>query len=105
MPRYTIAKKCERFWHWLKQKVYGCKSFTKIEELIQQIRQLIWHFHERRTLSAINFNYDAYADLSSMFNEDCLSSKAKRKYPYKEEVLYTMPYRHILKTNPLLRAS
>ena len=24
----------ERFWLWLKQKVYGCKSFTRIEELI-----------------------------------------------------------------------
>ncbi len=53
----------ERFWHWLKQKVYGCKSFTKTEELIQQIRKLIWHFHEKRTISTINFNYDAYADL------------------------------------------
>lgn len=53
----------ERFWHWLKQKVYGCKSFTKIEELIQQIRKLIWHYHEGRTISKINFNYEAYADL------------------------------------------
>lgn len=51
----------ERFWHWLKQKVYGCKSFTKIEELIQQIRKLIWHFHEGRTISTMSFNYDAYA--------------------------------------------
>ena len=53
----------ERFWHWLKQKVYGCKSFTKMEELIQQVRKLIWHYHEGRTISKINFNYEAYADL------------------------------------------
>lgn len=53
----------ERFWLWLKQKVYGCKSFTRIEELIQQIRKLLWHYHEGRTISTINFNYDAYADL------------------------------------------
>jgi transposase len=53
----------ERFWHWLKQKVYGCKSFTKMEELIQQVRKLIWHYHEGRTISRINFNYEAYADL------------------------------------------
>jgi transposase len=53
----------ERFWHWLKQKVYGCKSFTTMEELLQQVRKLIWHFHEGRTVSKINFNYEAYADL------------------------------------------
>jgi transposase len=53
----------ERFWHWLKQKVYGCKSFTRMDELIQQIRKLIWHYHEGRTISKINFNYEAYADL------------------------------------------
>lgn len=53
----------ERFWQWLKQKVYGCKSFTTMEELLQQIRRLIWHFHEGRTVSKINFNYDAYAGL------------------------------------------
>lgn len=53
----------ERFWHWLKQTVYGCKSFTTMEELLQQVRKLIWHYHEGRTVSKINFNYDAYADL------------------------------------------
>jgi transposase len=53
----------ERFWHWLKQKVYGCKSFTKMEDLTQQIRKLIWHYHEGRIISPINFNYNAYATL------------------------------------------
>lgn len=53
----------ERFWLWLKQTVYGCKSFTKIDELIQQVRRLIWHFHEGKTISTIHFNYEAYAAL------------------------------------------
>ena len=53
----------ERFWLWLKQKVYGSKSFNKIEELIQQARKLIWHYHEGKTISKINFNYEAYANL------------------------------------------
>lgn len=53
----------ERFWLWLKQNVYGCKSFTKMEALIQRIRKLIWHYHEGRTVSTINFNYEAYATL------------------------------------------
>ncbi len=53
----------ERFWQWLKLKIYGCKSFTKMEELIQQIRKLIWHYHEKNTISTIKFNYKAYGDL------------------------------------------
>ena len=53
----------ERFWHWLKHKVYGCKSFTRMGQLIQQIRKLIWHYHEGRLVSKVNFNYDAYARL------------------------------------------
>ena len=53
----------ERFWHWLKQKIYGCKSFSKMEDLIQQIRKLIWHYHENRIISNINFNFQAYNDL------------------------------------------
>ena len=53
----------ERFWHWLKQKIYGCKSFSKMEDLIQQVRKLIWHYHENKTVSKINFNFRAYDDL------------------------------------------
>lgn len=53
----------ERFWLWLKQTVYGCKSFVKIDDLIQQIRRLIWHFHEGKTISTIHFNYEDYANL------------------------------------------
>ncbi len=53
----------ERFWQWLKQKVYGSKSFIRIEDLIEQLRKLIWHYHEGNTISKINFNYEAYARL------------------------------------------
>ena len=53
----------ERFWLWLKQKVYGSKSFNKIEELIQQVCKLIWHYHEGKTISKINFYYEALANL------------------------------------------
>jgi transposase len=42
LPAYSPEyNPIERFWHWLKQKVYGCRSFRKIEELVQKIRKLI----------------------------------------------------------------
>ncbi|HAU3583342.1 transposase IS630 family transporter [Legionella santicrucis] len=64
LPAYSPEyNPIERFWQWLKQRVYGCKSFSTMEELLQKIRKLVWHFHEGRTVSTINFNYDAYADL------------------------------------------
>ena len=59
-PEYNPV---ERFWHWLKRKVYGCKPFTKIEMLIQQIRKLIWHYHEDKLVSQIKFNFRPYQDL------------------------------------------
>jgi transposase len=53
----------ERFWLWLKHKVYGCKSFAKMEDLVQQIRKLVWHFHEQRLVLKPIFNFHTYADL------------------------------------------
>ena len=53
----------ERFWQWLKYKVYGCKSFEKITDLIQQIPKLVWRFHEHGIVSKPSFNFQAYADL------------------------------------------
>jgi len=53
----------ERFWHWLKSKVYGCKSFSKMEDLIQKVRKLIWHYHEDRLVAPIKPDYKPYADL------------------------------------------
>ncbi len=56
-------KKSHPFWQWLKQKVYGSKSFIRMEDLIEQLRKLIWHYHEGNTILKINFNYEAYARL------------------------------------------
>ena len=53
----------ERFWHWLKRKVYGCKSFQTIEEVIATIRKLIWHYNEGRLITTIRFNFSAYAQI------------------------------------------
>ena len=36
----------ERFWQWLKAKVYGATAFDTIEDVLRKIRQLIWHSNE-----------------------------------------------------------
>lgn len=53
----------ERFWLWLKNKVYGCKSFATTDALIGKLRKLIWHYHEDNLVSKINFNYEPYKEL------------------------------------------
>ena len=53
----------ERFWHWLKRKVYGCKSYKTMDEVISKIRKLIWHYNEGRLITTIRFNFSAYAEL------------------------------------------
>ena len=53
----------ERFWLWLKRKVYGCKSYKTIDEIITKIRKLIWHYNEGRLMTTIRFNFTAYAEL------------------------------------------
>jgi transposase len=53
----------ERFWHGLKRKVYGCKSYKTRDEVISKIRKLIWHYNEGRLITTIRFNFIAYAEL------------------------------------------
>lgn len=53
----------ERFWLWLKRKVYGCKSYKTMDEIITKIRKLIWHYNEGRLVTTIRFNFTAYAEL------------------------------------------
>ncbi len=53
----------ERFWHWLKRKVYGCKSFKTMDDVIAKIRKLIWHYNEGRLIATIRFNFSAYAQI------------------------------------------
>jgi transposase len=51
----------ERFWRWLKTKVYGCKSFQTMEEVMGKMRKLIWHYNEGWLVATIRFNFNAYA--------------------------------------------
>ncbi len=53
----------ERFWHWLKRKVYGFKSYQTMEELVAKLRKLLWHYNEGRLVATIRFNFSAYVDL------------------------------------------
>jgi hypothetical protein len=53
----------ERFWRWLKSKIDGCKSYQRRDEVVANIRKLIWHDHEGRLVTTIRFNINAYAAL------------------------------------------
>ena len=53
----------ERFWLWLKQKIYGAKSFATMEALIAKLRKYVWHYHENSTISTIKFGFTPYEDL------------------------------------------
>jgi transposase len=53
----------ERFWHGLKRKVYGCKSYKTMDGVIAKIRKLIWHYNEGRLVTTIRFNFSAYVEI------------------------------------------
>ena len=53
----------ERFWLWLKRKVYGAKSFQNIQDVIDKVRRFIWHYHENRLVDSIGFNFEPYAEI------------------------------------------
>jgi transposase len=53
----------ERFWRWLKNKVYGGKSYKTMAEVVSTIRKLIWHYNAGRLIATIRFNFSAYAAL------------------------------------------
>ena len=53
----------ERFWRWLKNKIYGGKSYQTMDEVVSRIRQLIWHYNEGRLVTTIRFNFSAYVAL------------------------------------------
>ena len=53
----------ERFWKWLKAKVYGASSFDTIEEVVRKIRQMIWHYNERWLISTIYFKFEPYQNI------------------------------------------
>ena len=53
----------ERFWQWLKAKVYGASAFETIEDIIAKIRKLIWHYHEGWLKTTIHFDFVPYAKI------------------------------------------
>ncbi len=53
----------ERFWRWLKSKIYGCKSYQTMDRVVAKIRKLIWHYNEGKLVTTIRFNFNAYATL------------------------------------------
>lgn len=64
LPKYSPQyNPIERFWLWLKQKVYGFRSFIDIEEIIGVVRKYIWNYNEGRIKSSINFKMETYGAL------------------------------------------
>jgi transposase len=53
----------ERFWRWLKRKIYGCKSYETMDKIIANIRKLMWHDNEGRLVTTIHFNFAVYTEL------------------------------------------
>jgi transposase len=53
----------ERFWQWLKAKVYGATAFDTIDDVISRVRQLVWHYHEGWLTSTIHFNFTDYQSI------------------------------------------
>jgi transposase len=59
-PQYNPI---ERFWRWLKSKVYGGKSDKTMDVVIAKIRKLIWHYNEGRLVATIRFSFSAYVKI------------------------------------------
>ena len=53
----------ERFWQWLKAKVYGATAFDTLEDVLRKSRQLIWHDHEGWLTSTIHFDCTLYQEI------------------------------------------
>ena len=53
----------ERFWQWLKAKVYGATAFDTSEDVLRKIRQLIWHSHEGWLTATIHFDFTLYREI------------------------------------------
>lgn len=53
----------ERFWGWLKRKIYACRAFKSTDQIISCLRKLVWHYHENNLVRKIQFNFEAYANL------------------------------------------
>ena len=59
-PEYNAI---ERFWQWLKAKVYGASCFATIEALIAKMRRFIRHYNEGWLTTSIRFDFASYAQI------------------------------------------
>ena len=53
----------ERFWQWLKAKAYGATAFDTIDDVINKVRRLIWHYHAGWLTSTIHFDCNDYQNI------------------------------------------
>ncbi len=53
----------ERFWRWLKEKVYGSNSYKSVKEVTAKLRKIIRHFNNNRLVDSINFDFETYAEI------------------------------------------
>jgi transposase len=53
----------ERFWRWLKEKVYGSNSYKSVKEVTAKLRKIIRHFNNSRLVDSINFGFETYAEI------------------------------------------
>ena len=62
-PLAPYAPECnplERFWQWRKAEVYGAMAFDPIDDVINKVRQLVWHYHEGWLTSTIHLHCTDY---------------------------------------------
>ena len=53
----------ERFWKWLKETLYRGWAYRTVDQIIERIRKLIWHYHENRLVKPIRFQLEPYQNL------------------------------------------
>ena len=53
----------ERFWKWLKETVYRGRAYQTIDQIIDRVRKLIWHYHEGRLVKPIGFTFELYQEI------------------------------------------
>jgi hypothetical protein len=52
-----------RFWQWRKAKVYGATAFDTSDDVINRVRQLVWHDHEGWLTSTLHGNFADYQSI------------------------------------------
>jgi transposase len=62
-PYAPAYQPLERFWQWLKAKMYGATAFDTIDTVISQVRQLIWHDHAGWLTSTMHLDFKDYQSI------------------------------------------